>query len=86
MARQFQELDWFILHSDIIDTISSELYSNFMKHLMTAISSDKFPFVFGPLKNLESPLETLIRHCRRHQLEASAGRLYSNLYRHHPTN
>ena len=79
MARHFDEGNWFVLHSDLIDTVSSELYVSLLNHLMTA---NKFLFVLCPVMNFESTLETLIRHCRHYQLQAPAGQMYSNVEIH----
>ena len=82
MARHFNEGDWFILHSDHIGVYSSGLYASLSKRLMAAIPADKFLFIFCLVKESESPLETLIRHCHRYQLQESARQMHSNLEIH----
>ena len=82
IARHFDEGNWFVLHSDLIDTVSSELYASLLKRLMATIPVNKVLFVLCPVMHFESPLEKLIRHCRHYQLQAPAGQMYSNLEIH----
>ena len=84
MAERLAEGDGFIFHSDSIDRVSSEVYASFLKHLMAAISAEKFLFVACPLEDFESRLEILIHHCRHCQLQAvaGAGQMRSNLEIH----
>ena len=84
IARTFAEGDWFVLHSEHIGTVSSEVHASLLKHLMAAIPAEKFLIVHCPMDNFESPLETLIRHCRHYQLQATAagGQMYPNLEIH----
>ena len=42
MAERLAEGDGFIFYSDSIDRVSSEVYANFLKHLMAAIAAEKF--------------------------------------------
>ena len=82
MARHFNEGDWFILHSDHIGVDSSDQYARLFKRLMAAIPADKFLFIFCLVKESESPLETLIHHCRRYQLQELTRQMHSNLEIH----
>ena len=84
VARNFAEGEWFALYSEHTDIVSSEVCASLLKHLMAAIPADKFLIVHCPLENYESPLETLIRHCRHYQLQATAagGQMYPNLEIH----
>ena len=72
MTGNFDEGYWFVLHSDNIEIDSSEVYENILKHLIGAIPGDKFRFVYCPVKNFRSPMETLIRLCRLYQLQAAS--------------
>ena len=83
MARNFAEGDWFVLFSEHIDIVSSEVHASLLKHLMAAIPAEKFLFVHCPMYNFGSPLETLIRHCRHYQIKATAaGQIHLNLEIH----
>ena len=84
MARTFAEGDRFLLYSITIDIVSSEVYASLLKHLMAAIPAEKFLFVYCSMDNSESPLETLIRHCRHYQLQVTAatGQMCPNLEIH----
>ena len=82
MARNFAEGDWFVLYSSYVNIVSSEVSASFLKDLMAAIPAEKFLFVNCPIDYPESPLETLLRHCRRYQLQATPGHMYPNLEFH----
>ena len=84
MARTFAEGDRFFLYSVRINFFSSNEHANLLRNLMALIPAEKFLFVYCFMDNYESPLETLIRHCRLYQLQvtAAAGQMYRNLEIH----
>ena len=82
MARTFAEGDRFILYSSNTNTTSSEVYASLLKRLLAAIPTEKYLSVNCPMDYFESPLETLLRHCRRYQLQATPGQMYPNLEFH----
>ena len=83
MAKNFAKGDRFVLYSLQTNIVSSEVHATLLKHLMAAIRTEKFLFVNCPIDYPESPLETLLRHCRHYQLQATAaGQMYPNLEFH----
>ena len=84
MAKNFAKGDRFVLYSLQTNIASTEVYATLLKHLMAAIPAEKFLFVYCSMDYSESPLETLLRHCRHYQLQATevAGQMHPNLEIH----
>ena len=82
MARHLAEGDCFNLLSDFPDFAASKIHTSFLKHLMGAIPSDKLLFVWCPADISESPLKTLIRHCRYYKLQEVTSQMHPNLEIH----
>ena len=82
MARHLAEGDCFTLLGDFPNFLAPNIHTTLLKNLMSAIPAEKPLFVWCPMDYSESPLQTLIRHCRYYKLQEATGYIHPNLEIH----